>query len=209
MISLLFKVKQDCAWCTPLHNTKTLHRHSLISKCHTISQYRHKCIFNNGHKKSMGFPTMISMNSTCCSNLLHDNSSKLDTRCGNCRQNFIYCTYFHKTHSLTLHGNSLFQISNKSVKKYGQFMPLTKVWLALSQHPKTSYLLTTFCNDLHHSIVKKIWQIAQQVELDHGWTDAVFTKHSFSLLYNECLKTTNVCSAASCFYVPNLYSFLC
>jgi hypothetical protein len=60
LISLLFKIKQDCEWCTPQHYTQTLQRHSLLSKCHTLSQYRRKCIFNNGHKKSMAFATMIS-----------------------------------------------------------------------------------------------------------------------------------------------------
>ena len=45
------------------------------------------------------------------------------------------------------------------------------------------------------------------MELGHGFSDAVSTKNSFSLLHKECLKTTNVCSAASCFYVLNLYSF--
>jgi hypothetical protein len=48
--------------------------------------------------------------------------------------------------------------------------------------------------------------MAQQVVLHHGWTDAVSTKHSFSLLQKECLKTTNVCIVSSCFYIPNLYS---
>jgi hypothetical protein len=49
--------------------------------------------------------------------------------------------------------------------------------------------------------------MAQQVVLGHEWTDAVSREHSFSLLHTECLKTTNVCCAASCFYVPNSYSF--
>jgi len=151
----------------------------------------------------MAFATKISKkltrSTTFSSDLLHQISPKLDTRCGNYKQNFIYCTYFHKTQSTTLHGNSLFQISSKSVKKYDRCMPLTKVWLALSQYPKNSYLLTTFCNDLHHQIVRKSETNGSASGTRSWWTDAVSSKHSFSLLHKECLKTTKVCSAVDCF----------
>ena len=54
-----YKIKPDCQRGIPERNTRTLPRHSLLSKCHRVMRYTRKCYFIYAHKKSMPFPVYV------------------------------------------------------------------------------------------------------------------------------------------------------
>jgi hypothetical protein len=102
----------------------------LLSKCHTVAQYKHKFNFIYDHKKSAAFPLPIFM------------------KLANTRQHYVSVFY--------IEFNLKWAINVGSMDRYS-FTPLSKVWLLLCLLPQNSWLLKV-CGHLPYWILSK-WDV--------------------------------------------------
>ena len=108
------KNKKHYKWRTMWHSTQTLPRHSLLSKCHTASQYTNKCNFIYNCKKSTVVPA------PSCTELTN--------------AQWHYMTISHTL----FHPN---QSRNTKIMGTNSFIFVSKVSLSLHQFPWKSELL--------------------------------------------------------------------